>query len=437
MGIHIRRSLIFLCAVALWGGEVHAQLKGEVRDGALVEYAIAVPAFTQGGDPKGELAKNLTETLRRDLALTGYFAVLDERSFVEGPEVPADKVNFKNWLTVGAKGLVKATLTGVEPVELEVQALDVAGGKKLLHKKYKANPKAIRKAVHSFARDLVQILAGERLKFLSSRIAFIEKSGKTYKLMVADFDGADAAAVMTSDKILTLPSWSADGAKIYYTGYASGEPYLYAFDLKTQKSALISDHPGLNTSASAAPDGKNIALRLSKDGNAELYLMNLESKALTRLTSNLAIDTAPSFSADGKEIAFVSNRSGNPHIYRLFLNDPARVERLTDQGKYNQDPDYSPDGKYIAFTGRDEFYMFDIFLFDVASRVISRLTQKQGKNENPSFSPEGRLIVFSSDRTGKNGIWLSNVKGDKQVQIYTGPGEAITPSWSPEVPVTQ
>lgn len=437
MGLHFKYAVVFALLTALCGGTAHAQLKGEVRDGALVAYAIAAPAFVHGGDTTGELAVALTETLRRDLDLTGYFQVLDDRSFIEAPTVPADKVNFKNWLTVGAKGLVKATLTGTDPVELEMQAFDVAGGKSILHKKYKASAKAIRKAPHGFVRDLVQALAGVRLKFLSSRIAFIEKEGKTYKLMVADFDGADATAVVTSDKILTLPSWSADGAQLFYTAYTTGEPHLYAVDLKSRKVSLISDHPGLNTSASASPDGKSIALRLSKDGNAEIYLMNLASKALTRLTSNIAIDTAPSFSPDGKEIAFVSNRSGNPHIYRLFVNDPARVERLTDQGKYNQDPDYGPDGRYIAFTGRDEFFMFDIFLFDLQARTISRVTQKQGKNENPSFSPDGTLMVFSSDRTGKNGIWVTNIAGDRQRKIYGGTAEAITPSWSPEVTITQ
>ncbi len=437
MAIHLKCALtaIFI-VVFLWAVPAAAQLKGEVRDGTLVAYAIAVPAATFAGDAKNDLARTITEVLRRDLAFTGYFDVLDEKSFVEGPDVPAEKVNFKNWLQVGAKGLVKVALSGTDPVEMDAQAFTVADGKKLLHKKYKAAPAGLRTATHSFVRDLVYALTGEKLKFFSSRIAFVEKEGKTYKLMVADFDGANAKTILASDKIITLPSWSADGARIFYTAYTSGEPYLYAYDLKAQKATLISDHPGLNTSASASPDGKSIALRLSKDGNAEIYLMNLTTKALTRLTSNLAIDTAPSFSPDGKAIAFVSNRSGDPHIYRLFIDDPGRVERLTDQGRYNQDPDYSPDGRHIVFTGRDEFFMFDLFLFDLQSRTISRITQKQGKNENPRFSPDGKLILFSSDRTGKHTLWVTNLPGDRQMQIYNGTGEAITPAWSPEITLT-
>ena len=431
MGLYIRLAIaVFLC---FFSATLAAQLKGEVRDGSIVEYAVAVPAFSSTGQAKSELAKALTEAMRRDLSLSGYFQVLDERSFIETPETAPDKVNFKNWMTVGAKGLVKAVVSGTDPVDLDLYFFDVGGAKQLLHKKYHSSAKAARRSVHSFVRDMAELLTGERLKFLSSRIAFVEKTTKNYKLMVADFDGSDARPILQSDKIMLLPSWSADGERIFFTAYTNGEPDLYQVEVKSGKTTLLSDYPGLNTSASASPDGKNIALRLSKDGNAEIYLMNLESKGLTRLTNNIAIDTAPSFSPDGKEITFVSNRSGNPHIYRLFLNDPARVERLTDQGKYNQDPDYSPDGKYIAFSGRDEFYMFDIFLFEVASRTISRVTQKQGKNENPAFSPDGKLLIFSSDRTGKNGLYLSNTKGDRQILIYTGQGEAVTPSWSPEI----
>ncbi len=435
MGIYARMML--LAAFVFAALPLAAQLKGEVKKGELVDYAIAAVAITVNGQTADALSGKLTETLRRDLDMTGYFSVLDEKSFIEKPETGFAQVNFKNWLTVGAKGLVKGTATGTDPVELELAFFDVGAAKKVLHKKYKAPQAQIKRAIHSFVRDLGQLLTGEKLKFLSSRIAFIEKTGGAYNLVVADFDGSDKQVVYRSDKILLLPAWSADGSKLFFTSYQKGDPFLYSLEIATKKLSLIADHPGLNTSAAASPDGKNIALRLSKDGNAELYLMNLESKGLTRLTNNMAIDTAPSFSPDGKEISFVSNRSGNPHIYRLFTADPARVERLTEQGNYNQDPDYSADGKYIAFTGRDEYFMFDIFLYDLKSRVINRVTQKQGKNENPSFSPDGRLILFSSDRTGKNAIYISNLKGDKQFLIYKGEGETVTPCWSPELPLVQ
>lgn len=434
MGFYTRYMIAAVVFLAFFN--LSAQLKGEISQGDFAEYALAVSSVVVNGQTNDSLAQLINETMARDLEMTGYFQLLDQKSFIEKPEVAENAVNFKNWITVGAQGLIKGFASGKDNVELDLMFFDVPKGKKTLHKKYKATQQGIRQGVHSFVKELALLLTGEKLKFFSSRIVFIEKTKGSYSLVVTDFDGANRQEVLTSDRIIALPRWSSDGQNIYFTYYEKGEPNLYSIEMKSKKMKLISDYPGLNTSASASPNGKQIALRLSKDGNAELYLMDLTTKKIDRLTNNIGIDTAPSFSPDGKEITFVSDRSGNPQIYRLFVNNTSRVERLTEQGKYNQDPNYSPDGKYIAFTGRDEKFQFDIFLFDVQSRAITRVTQNQKKNENPTFSPEGRLMVFSSDRTGTGAIFVSNIKGDKQMMIYKGKGEAITPCWSPETATT-
>jgi TolB protein len=427
--MRIQTRFIAVAVFILFSFELPAQFKVNVDQGELSDYAMAVSPLNSS-DKK--LASELTKAVTVDLKLSGYFHLLNPKSFLEKSDVKVDKIDFKNWLNVGAQGLIKGSVTVDKQVSLELMFFNVADGKKLLHKKYTSSKKAIRKGVHSFVKEVVKQLTGEELKFLTSKLAFIEKSKGRYSLVTADFDGANRKVLYSSKSIILLPEWSKDGKKIYYTSYKSGNPYLYSFDLKTGKSKVVSSHSGLNTSASSHPDNEHIALRLSKDGNAEIYLLNTLNKKLVRLTKSMAIDTAPSFSPDGKEIAFVSNRSGTPQIYRLFTHNPSRVERLTVQGRYNQDPDYSPDGKHIAFTGRDEHYMFDIFLFDVKSRVISRVTQKQGKNENPTFSPGGKLLLFTSNRRGKNALYISNLKGDKQLRIYSSKSEIVTPSWSPE-----
>ncbi len=424
------KFIISVFTVFLFSFSLHAQLKGEVSQNEFSDYAIAVAPIIHSSN----LSKNATKLhkiLSKDLEMCGYFHLLNPKSFLEKANTPINKTNFKSWLNVGAQGLVKGKISkNGKNFVLELAFFDVAKGKDFVHKKYTVSQNMLRKAVHKFVFELVYYLTGEKLNFLFSKIAFIEKSRKKYALKIMDFDGGNVKTLIRSSKIILLPDWSADGKKIFFTFYKNNEPDLYAINVKTRRLSLISAQPGLNTSVSAAFDNKTIALRLSKDGNAEIYTMNLITKKLTRMTKNMAIDTAPSFSEDGKQIAFVSNRSGTPQVYRLFVNNPNRVERLTTQGKYNQDPDYSPDGKYIAFTGRDEHYKFDIFLFDLQTRVISRVTQHQGKNETPSFSPDGKLIVFSSDRKGKEAIYVSNLKGDKQIEIYKGKARAVTPCWS-------
>ncbi|MFO7736519.1 MAG: Tol-Pal system beta propeller repeat protein TolB [bacterium] len=429
------KTLILFAFILFSYFSLIAQLKGEITQENIEDFPVAVQTINAESKDLSDLTKDLSKVLKRDLQLSDFFNVLDSRSFLEKPEETAKKIDFKKWLQVGANGLVSGSLKKGEKgqMELSLSYHDVPDNKEKLQKKYGVNKKTARKAAHRFVYELVYFLAGEKLKFLSSKITFIEKSSEKYHLTVIDFDGANRKVLFSSSEIIILPEWSKDGRYIYYTSYAGDNPNLWRITVKTGKRELISNHKGLNTSATAHPSEEKIALRLSKDGTSEIYTMNVKTKKLKRMTTNFSIDTAPSYSPDGKEIAFVSNRSGNPHIYRLFTDNPSRVERLTSQGNYNQDPDYSPDGRYIAFTGRDEKYMFDVFLFDTETRSISRVTQNQGKNETPSFSPDGRLLVFSSDRTGREDLYISNKDGDIQLRIYRGKNRSIMPSWSPEI----
>ena len=428
MSVHFR--LITLIAVIFACFNLFAQLQVEVKDGAVAEYNMAVsPLHVLDGADAAKSAE-ITSGVEKVLDLTGYFKILAKQSFLEKPEVAFNKVNFKAWLDVGANGLIKGTLKGKDDVELELAFFDVAKGKELIKKKYSCKAALAKKSAYRFAAEVIKLLTGEEMNFMFSKIAFIEKTGEKYSLVVTNFDGSGRKELYSTSKTILLPEWSADGQKIFFTSHEKNNPNLYSFDLKTAQIKTVSAYEGLNKGASAYPDNKTIALCLSKDGNSEIYSLNTATNELQRLTTDGGIDTAPSVSPDGKEIAFVSDRSGNPQIYRMLLSD-LKVERLTEQGNYNQDPEYSPDGTKIAFSGRDEKYQFDLFIIDVASRQISRLTQNQGKNESPTFSPDSKVIGFSSNRNGKSKLFLSSLSGRRQIAVYSGSGEVLMPSWSP------
>ena len=429
MSVHFR--LITLIAVIFACFNLSAQLQVEVKDGAVAEYNMAVSPLHVLDGADGAHASEISSAIEKVLDITGYFRVLDKKSFLEKPEAAFNAVNFKSWLDVGANGLIKGTIKGKDDVELELAFFDVAKGKEVLKKKYTSKAALAKKSAYRFAAEVIKLLTGEEMNFMFSKIAFVEKTGEKYSLIVTNFDGSGRKELYSTSKTILLPEWSADGSKIYYTSHEKNNPNLYSIDLKTTRIKTVSAYDGLNVSPSAYPDNKTIALCLSKDGNSEIYSLDTTNNELKRLTVNAETDTAPSVSPDGKEIVFVSSRSGNPQIYRMSLEDLNKVERLTEQGNYNQDPEYSPDGTKVAFSGRDEKYQFDLFIIDVASRQISRLTQNQGKNESPTFSPDSKVIGFSSNRNGKSKLFLSNVSGTKQIAVYSGEGEVQMPSWSP------
>jgi Periplasmic component of the Tol biopolymer transport system len=429
MSVHFR--LITMITVVFACLNLFAQLQVEVKDGAVAEYNMAVSPLAVLDGADAARAAEISSAVEKVLDITGYFKILDKRSFLEKPETAFNAVNFKSWLDVGANGLIKGTLKGKDDIELELAFFDVAKGKEVIKKKYSAKASLAKKSAYRFASEVIKLLTGEEMNFMFSKITFVEKKGDKYALVVTNFDGSGRKELYSTSKTILLPEWSADGQKIFFTSHEKNNPNLYSYDLKSSQIKTVSAYEGLNVSASAYPDNKTIALCLSKDGNSEIYSLDTTTNELKRLTVNSETDTAPSVSPNGQEVVFVSSRSGNPQIYRMSLSDLNKVERLTEQGNYNQDPEYSPDGKKVAFSGRDEKYQFDLFIIDLASRQISRITQNQGKNESPTFSPDSKIIGFSSNRSGKSKLFLSNVSGSRQIAVYSGEGEVLMPSWSP------
>ena len=173
MSIYSR--LIIFILITLTAGPLLSQVKVEVTDGTISEYNLAVsPVHTSDKELKA-LSSDITRKMEMTFNLTGFFNVLDSRSFLEKPETEVGKIDFKNWMNVSAKGLIKGYLKGGTKPQLDLYFFDVAEGKKILQKTYKASPKMLKKAAYRFVNELVYLLTGEEMTFMFSRIAFIEK----------------------------------------------------------------------------------------------------------------------------------------------------------------------------------------------------------------------------------------------------------------------
>lgn len=398
------------------------------------QYPIAMPAFKDLGSGGGAVADEGYDILRFDLGLTGAFKLLDPRSFLANPTkegITGSSINFGDWLNVGAEGLIKVGLAKVgTELTLDAYLFDVATGKEAVHAKLTGQVTELRQLVHQFADKVVRHLTGVRSVF-ATQIAFVKKMRPGVKsVCLMDFDGFNEHCVADNGSLNLLPAWDASGRGFYYSSYIKGGPFLYYFNLKTNKAKSISKRPGLNIGASASADGKFLALQLSQDDNSEIYLLNSDGSNAQRLTRNWAIDASPTFSPDSRQIAFVSERAGTPQIYVMDRNGD-NPRRLTFAGNYNQTPNWSPRGDWILFCARDERLVFDIFKVNADSGEIRRLTQDTGNNEHPRFSPDGNLVVFSSTRSGESKIYVMNADGTNQHLISRNKGDYSTPAWSP------
>ena len=433
----ILASVIWLTATAQLADAAPGQRKRaviEIGNPDFRAYPIAVPVTRDPSAKSRKVADELAEAMRWDFDISPVFKVLSPKSYIANPKkegMTAASINFGDWVSVGAEGLIKSSIT-VERSRLfaDMRFFDVGSGREQLRKTYRGTAADARTFAHQFANAVVEHLTGSPGVF-TSKLAVVRKSRTGRELFVMNIDGTGRRSVTSNGSINLLPSWTKDGRSILFTSYIRHNPNLYAISASGGRPKLLSGERGLNTGGIASPDGTRIALTLSRDGNSEIYSMNSDGTGLRRLTNEWAIDSSPTWSPDGKQIAFVSSRWGDPHIFVMSASG-ANVRRLTDRGTYNQTPDWSPRGDLIAFTARDERNKFDIFSVNPNSKEIRRLTQDEGNNEEPSFSPDGNHIVFTSTRGGKQQVWIMAWDGSNQRRI-TKDGGYTTPAWSPYV----
>jgi TolB protein len=380
---------------------------------------LAVPRAE--GDP--DAARTATETLSKDMDITGLFQILDPSSFPAQLQSEGLNISTALWTQVGAQAVIKMKAVGGS---LEGRVYVVArGDAAVLSKSYRAGD--IRDAVHEFANDVVQSFTGQ-LGIFGSRIAFGFNGHGEREIGAVDVDGARMVLLTKMGSDSLLPAYSPTGGEIAFTSYLRNNPDLWMVSAGGGRARRVSKQPGLNTGAAWSPSGQVLALTLSYEGNSEIYRIDpADGRIEARLTNNPAIDSSPAFSPDGSQIAFVSNRQGSPQIFVMAASG-GTARRLTFQGKYNQTPRWCPraDRSLIAFTGRDERGVFDVFILDVKTGKVDRVTQGKGSNLDPTWSPDGKLLAYTSSR---GGLFVNNPETHHEVLVWHG--NASSPSWGP------
>lgn len=416
---------LMLVTLARGQGGADDAVRFRIQAGGRDLYKMAVPL------PLGDkaIAQMAQDVMANDLALSGYFKVVDPKAYLANLAAEQLAINAQDWRNVGSEGVIKARATPYgSDVKLELRLFEVAkGDAPVLSKDYRGPASQARTFVHQWCAEVVKYYTGED-SFFHSRIAFTADVAKKRRdLFVMDWDGAGLQRLTNGSQNI-LPAWAPSGSELVYTSYLRGKPDLFLLALGGRPKT-ISARPGLNMGAAFSPDGTKIAATLSQDGNSEIYLLSRDGAVIKRLTNNPYIDTSPTWSPDGSRIAFVSDRHGSPQIW-VMNADGSNQQKLTRRGNYNQTPAWSPrkDQNVIAFTARDEKYAYDIFTVNVDTGEMVRITEGHGSNQRPTWAPNGRAIAYESSR---GGIWISTSDGRTERQVYRG--SAHSPSWGPSL----
>lgn len=195
-----------------------------------------------------------------------------------------------------------------------------------------------------------------------------------------------------------LPVFSADGGRIVFARYRTGEDGSRLPDL-WQVSRFGGEAQRMLEGASGAgfsPDGEWVAYtRFTADGTP-LWLSRVS--ALDEYRELAPTGFAPRWSPDGSWLAYTtSNPQRGPG--ELWLVRPSDLERrqLTELPQQMYGLTWARDGRSVVFAARYQG-LFHLWQVSTSGGYVAPLTTGLGEYTSPTVSPNGKRLVFCSSR---------------------------------------
>lgn len=418
----LKRSLLCLlaglaCLPAL------AQFRVEVSGIGLTQLPIAIAPF-RGDDVSPQ---KMGAIVQADLERSGQFRLIDASG--SGLDENA-RPDMSPWRQKGADSLAAGSVTRLADGRYDVRfrLWDVVRGQDLGGQSYAVTVGDLRLAAHRIADFIYEKLTGDKGAF-STRIAYVTKAAQRYSLWVADADGENAQAALTSPEPIISPAWSPNGTQLAYVSFESRKPVVYVHDIASGRRRLVANFRGSNSAPAWSPDGRTLAVTLSRDGVSQIYGIDAAvGGEPRRLSQSSSIDTEPVYSPDGKNIYFVSDRGGSPQIYRMSASGGA-AERVTFTGTYNISPSISQDGRWLAYISRVSG-AFKLHVMELASGNTAPITETSA-DESPSFAPNSRMIVYATKQQDREALMTTTLDGKLKARLAGQGGDIREPDWGP------
>jgi len=399
-----------------------AQFKVEVSGVGLTQLPIAlVPFKSEDASPQ-----KISQIVQADLERSGQFRGVDASG---QPMDEASRPDLSLWRQRTADSLVAGSVTRLADGRYDVRfrLWDVVRGQDLGGQSYTVPQGDLRLASHRIADYVYEKLTGEKGIF-STRITYVTKAGNRYSLWVADADGENAQAALTSPEPIISPRWSSNGSQLAYVSFESRKPVVYVHSVASGQRRLVANFKGSNSAPAWSPDGGSLAVTLSRDGGSQLYTISSSGGEPRRLTQSSSIDTEPMYSADGSSIYFVSDRGGAPQIYKMSASGGSPT-RVTFSGSYNISPSISGDGRWLAYISRVGG-AFKLHVMELATGNVAAITDTTA-DERPSFAPNSKLIVYATKLQGREALMTTTLDGKIKARLAGQAGDIREPDWGP------
>ncbi|PCJ27355.1 MAG: Tol-Pal system beta propeller repeat protein TolB [Rickettsiales bacterium] len=432
-------ALFLICFFSLNAAAVSSV---NVTKGHSDPIPLAINNFA-GVDPYDvKLAKDIVKVISNDLKGSGMFRPISPAAFIEKKIGTRHKPLFAAWQQINASLLLNGDVSKLRSGKLQVNFIlwDSILEASMMSESFELPEHLWRQVAHKISDRVYKKITGYA-GYFNSKIAYVSETGPYLKrikrLAIMDQDGENHRYLTDGKDLVLTPRFSPDAKKILYLSYKNELPQVHMLDLRTGRSSLIGNFPGMSFAPKFSPDGKKALLSIAKDGSTHIYEINLRNKRMKQLTKGISINTSPSYSPDGKKIAFNSDRLGMRQIFTMN-RDGSNKQRISFGGGNYAEPNWSS-RNYIAFTKITRDFGFTIGVMSPnphESQNRERLITRGYLVESPAWADNGRVLVFTKGmpprgkRTkGLNRIYTIDFTGYNE-RIIPTPHDASGPDWS-------
>ena len=212
--------------------------------------------------------------------------------------------------------------------------------------------------------------------------------------------GIEAAALAPNGKLAFLKLGANEGLSLWISD-GLGSPNAKRYDQGGW------DHRSFSRGyVGFSPDGKSIGLWIATwSGASEFWVLPYPAGAPRRAFTFEDGVYPFQWMPDGRHVLFAGSLPGtigsDIHVADLPSGHFVPLTKTTEDAL---SPAISPDAKRIAFTVAERD--FDVMQFSPSDLKLIPMLASSRNDSNPAWSPTGSQLAFTSDRTGKETIWL-------------------------------
>lgn len=230
----------------------------------------------------------------------------------------------------------------------------------------------------------------------------------------------------------TEPVWSPNGQKVAFRSKrddSRGEIHVIDADGTNERrlttNAGAAGDPDFDHDPAWSADGAKLLFVSYRTGDDEIWMINADGSGTpVNLTNRPGDQYSPAMSPDGTKIVFVDQDEDDGLIMVMDANG-ANQRPLTGS-PIGGEPAWSPDGTMIAFTRNSQIWVMN------ADGTNQRQLTFNNIDDEPAWSPDGTRIVFSRGQEGNKQLWGLRLATPSTVLIVsTSNGSSEHPSWKP------